>query len=170
MESNEAPFTCLAAGQEADLVAAVQMGDRAAFLELVRHYQRPLYRLAYAMNRNGAEAEALAQSAFAHAWKSISDYPSGRRFYPWLLRILQSLLTKDPPARANQEQAGALEMALDSLRPEDRMPLALRIVERVRYAEIAALLDVPTGLVTLRIAQARGAILARAGGPEGRSQ
>ena len=41
-------------GREADLVRAAQGGDPAAFTEIVRHFQRPIYRVAYALTRNAS--------------------------------------------------------------------------------------------------------------------
>jgi RNA polymerase sigma-70 factor, ECF subfamily len=167
MSSNRAAFAAMDASREAHLVGTAQTGDRGSFMELVRHYQAPLYRLLYAMRTNEAEAAALVQETFARAWKGIAEYPSGRRFFPWILRIARALPPK--PGVARSPEAGEpLLRTLDALRPDDRMALALRVVEGISYREIAALLDVPTGLVILRIAQARGSLLAGAGTLEAR--
>jgi len=42
---------------------------------------------------------------------------------------------------------------------DDRMTLALRVIEQLRYEAIAALLDIPVGVAMLRIAQVRGQLL-----------
>jgi DNA-directed RNA polymerase specialized sigma24 family protein len=50
------------------------------------------------------------------------------------------------------------------LRPDQRMTLSLRILERLPYEQLAALLDLSLGVATLRLSQARGHILSRATG------
>jgi DNA-directed RNA polymerase specialized sigma24 family protein len=50
------------------------------------------------------------------------------------------------------------------LRPDQRMTLSLRILERLPYEHMAALLDLSLGVATLRLSQARGHILSRATG------
>jgi len=150
--------------QEAELTAASQMGDRASFMKLVAHYHRSIYRLAYGLCRRDDEAASLTEETFARAWSDIAEYPSGRRFFPWILRILKNLPRKVAPAGAEAEDT--LVSRIGALRNEDRLALALRVVEGFGYQDIAALLDVPTGIVILRIAQARGSLLT--GNPEGR--
>jgi len=154
----------IGASAEAGLVAAAQSGNREAYLELVRHHNRPPYRMAYAMTRNQEDAAALVRDAFLHAWDAIAQYPTGRRFFPWLLQFARKLpLTAARPNPTGNGDSGV--DAFDSLRQEERIALALRAVERLRYEEISVLLDVTIGVVILRISQARGQMLARAGTP-----
>jgi DNA-directed RNA polymerase specialized sigma24 family protein len=164
MNSNESHFAFLDAGREAELIAEAQMGDHASFLELARHYQRPLYRLLYAMCRRENGAATQTEEALSRAWREIQEYPSGRRFFPWLLRIARSLPPAPKPSDADWNRADPLLSAIDALRTDDLMTLALRVVERFRYEEIAALLDIPVGVAILRIAQARAQILAATAG------
>src|ERR1051325_6712138 len=61
-----------AAGPDDDaLVAASQRGDQAAFGEIVRRYQRAVYRLAWSLARNASDADDLAQETFVRAWGAI---------------------------------------------------------------------------------------------------
>jgi RNA polymerase sigma-70 factor (ECF subfamily) len=55
----------------------------------------------------------------------------------------------------------ALDLALRSLSDEYRLPVVLRDVADLDYAEIAEVLDIPAGTVKSRIARGRAA-LARA--------
>jgi RNA polymerase sigma-70 factor (ECF subfamily) len=156
------------AAREGDLVACAQTGDCGAFLTLVRHYQEPLYRLVYAMTRREEDAAALVQEAFTHAWKQMSEFPTGRRFFPWLLRIARSLPRSPAAPRTEAAPDSAALVAFRALREDEQMALALREVGRFRYEEIASLLDVPIGIAFLRISQARGAMLKLTGGEAGR--
>src|SRR5215471_14143714 len=91
MHASGALFVSMDAGREVELVAAAKEGNLGAYLDLVRHYQRPIYRLAYAMARNESAAATLAQATFVRAWKEIRDFPEGRRFFPWLLRMARGI-------------------------------------------------------------------------------
>jgi DNA-directed RNA polymerase specialized sigma24 family protein len=46
--------------EETAFLRAAQGGDPAAFSELVRRYQRAVYRVAYALTRNASDADYLA--------------------------------------------------------------------------------------------------------------
>jgi DNA-directed RNA polymerase specialized sigma24 family protein len=168
MSPSPVQTTSLTAGREAELIATAQAGSRDAFLELAGHYQRPLYRVVYATRGGDDDAASATLETLARAWRDIAEFPSGRRFFPWLLRIARGLPHRVTPPRATRYRGDAVSTALDQLRPDDRMALALRVVERMPYPEIAALLDVPTGIIILRIAQARGSVLAHAGETEAR--
>jgi len=155
---------------EQELVEAAQNGDRDSFLELVRHYQRPVYRLAYAMTRDADDAAALAQETFVRAGKGIKDLPESRRFFPWVLRIARNLAVSLARKRAGAQKPGAVDPLLRSfeeLRPDEQMALALRVVERLKYADIAALLDTSVGAAMVRLAQARALMIGRADGAAG---
>jgi len=75
--TSEATLQFLEVGHEADLVARAQMGDRAAFLELARHYQRPLYRVLFALCLDEERAAAHTREAFVRASEQLAEYPIG---------------------------------------------------------------------------------------------
>jgi RNA polymerase sigma-70 factor, ECF subfamily len=170
----------LAASEESDLIEAAQTGDRQAYLRLVRQYERPMYRAAYSMARDSEKAEALTRDVFVRAWQRIHDFPRGQRFYPWLLRAARALFPTpqisapgaDPatgvseggfpePIAGSGPYANALS-AFGELRPDEQMVLSLRLLEKIPYEEIGAILDLTLGVVTLRLSQARGHLLPRA--------
>jgi len=49
-------FEMMDTAREADLLAAAQSGDRGAFLELVAHYKRPIYRILFALTRSADDS------------------------------------------------------------------------------------------------------------------
>ena len=155
---------------EQELVDAAQKGDRDSFLELVRHYQRPVYQLAYAMTRNTGDAASLAQETFVRAGKGLKDLPESRRFFPWVLRIARNLAVSLARKRAGSQRPGGSDRLLRSfeeLRPDEQMALALRVVQRLKYADIATLLDTSLGAAMVRLAQARALLLGRGESAEG---
>src|SRR5437870_10738754 len=78
-------------GDEAALVASAQSGDEAAFAEIVRRYQRAVYRVAYALTRNASDADDLAQETFVRAYQALGRFRVGEPLYPWLSRIAVNL-------------------------------------------------------------------------------
>ena len=52
---------------EADLVRRARQGDQTAWEALVGRHQEPVFRLAYLILGDGAEAEDIAQEAFVRA-------------------------------------------------------------------------------------------------------
>src|SRR3989442_12502695 len=76
---------------EAGLVRDAQAGDPAAFTEIVRRYQRAVYRVAYALTRNASDADDLAQETFVRAYQALGRFRQGEPLYPWLSRIAVNL-------------------------------------------------------------------------------
>jgi DNA-directed RNA polymerase specialized sigma24 family protein len=164
MSPQSSPIDWMELQLERELVDAAQKGDRDSFLELVRHYQRPVYQLAYAMTRDANDATALAQETFARAGKGIKDLPESRRFFPWVLRIARNLAVSLGRKRAGSQKRGGddpLLRSFEELRPDEQMALALRVVQRLKYADIATLLDTSLGAAMVRLAQARALLLGR---------
>ena len=170
VDRSPTPLVLIDLNREVELLAAARDGDLPAYLELVRHYQEPVYRLAYALTRNVEDASALARETFVRGWKGIAGYPDRRRFFPWLLRIERNLAVtmarRRGPRSSGTSEAfddgdARLLAAFGSLRPDEQMALALRSVERLPYIEIAALLDISQAHAIIRIASARGILLAQ---------
>jgi RNA polymerase sigma-70 factor (ECF subfamily) len=168
MSVNGVSLAYLEASEESDLIEAAQSGDREAYLRLVRQYRKPLYRAAYSMARDPEKAAALTRDAFLRAWQRIHDFPRGQRFFPWLLRVARVLFPapqepSDGAAQSNgsesEDGADGAVAAFAELRPDEQMALSMRLLEKISYEEIGAILDLSLGVVTLRLSQARGHLL-----------
>ena len=73
------------------LVREAQRGNRAAFEELVRHYDQAVLRLAMHLTGNGAEAQDIYQEAFLKAYRSVASFRFECSFYTWIYRIVTNL-------------------------------------------------------------------------------
>lgn len=168
MSVNGVSLVYLDAGEESGLIEAAQSGDRNAYLRLVRQYERPMVRAAYSMTRDPEKAEALTREAFVRAWQRIHDFPRGQRFFPWLLRAARGLFPTPPSPSSNADATDTAVFsdtpltAFAELRPDEQMALSMRLLEKISYEEIGAILDLSLGVVTLRLSQARGHLLPRA--------
>jgi RNA polymerase sigma-70 factor, ECF subfamily len=73
------------------LVREAQRGNRAAFEELVRHYDQAVLRLAMHLTGSEHEAQDIYQDAFLKAYKSMGNFRFECSFYTWIYRIVTNL-------------------------------------------------------------------------------
>jgi RNA polymerase sigma-70 factor, ECF subfamily len=177
---------------EADrvLVVRARSGDRDAFAEIVRSYQRRVYAVAMRMTRRHEVADDITQDTFIRAYRNLARFELGRPLLPWLRRIAvnlainylngaarreQALYTEDDPAGPHgktvsreaplhadpqrvleaKELADDLERAVAALSVDQRAVFVLKVVEGMRYEEIAAALEISEGTVMSRLSRAR---------------
>ena len=149
--------------------------------EIVRTHSARVYRLAYRLTGNAADAEDLTQEVFVRVFRSVSRYTPGT-FEGWLHRITTNLfldmarrrqrirfegLGEDAvhrlhglgptPAEAFEERHldADVTTALEALPPEYRAAVVLCDTEGLSYEEIAATLGVKLGTVRSRIHRGR---------------
>ena len=73
--------------EEANLVKRVCDGDREAFYELVRPYERLIYATAISVVKNAADAEEAAQEAVLKAFSNLPGFRGESKFSTWLVQI-----------------------------------------------------------------------------------
>jgi len=73
------------------LIRGAQLGDAAAFEELVRQYDRPVLRLAIHLTGSQEDAQDIYQEAFLRAYINISTFRFECSFYTWIYRIVTNL-------------------------------------------------------------------------------
>lgn len=86
--------TMLAAMDDLTLVHATKAGDSFAFEELVKRYDRKLFRIAQHVTHNYEDAEEAVQQAFFNAFQKLDQFQENSKFSTWLIRIAinQSLM------------------------------------------------------------------------------
>ena len=80
----------LSAVDERALVRRAQQGDRAAFDELVRLYDRKVLQLALRVVRSEEEAKDLYQEAFLKVYRSLPKFRFQSSFSTWLYRVVMN--------------------------------------------------------------------------------
>ena len=70
-----------------DLVERVRGGDDDAFRILVERHTRSLYRTAYRITNNAADADDVVQETFLRAYRAIDSYDGRASFTTWAHRI-----------------------------------------------------------------------------------
>ncbi|HLU66583.1 MAG TPA: sigma-70 family RNA polymerase sigma factor [Kofleriaceae bacterium] len=69
------------------LIASARGGDRAAFGELVRRYQRRVYAAALHITGNHSDADDVAQESFVKAYRHLAGFDGRSDLFTWLYRI-----------------------------------------------------------------------------------
>ncbi|HVR29224.1 MAG TPA: sigma-70 family RNA polymerase sigma factor [Thermoanaerobaculia bacterium] len=163
---------------DTELVLSTRHGDREAFCELVRRYQRPLYNGAYRITLHAADAGEATQTAFVKAFTHLDRFDTARSFFSWIYRILvhesldlcaqrrrftpyQSSTDVRREPRDPERELEATEVveqvrrALGTLSPDHRTVIALRHYDGLSYREIADLLELDETTVKSRLYEAR---------------
>ena len=150
--------------------------------QIVTDHSARVYRLAYRLTGNRADAEDLTQETFIRVFRSLSSFTPGT-FEGWLHRITTNLFLDQARRRTRirmdslgddaERLPGApglgspergfehanldldVQSALDALSPEFRAAVVLCDIEGLSYEEIAVTLGVKLGTVRSRIHRAR---------------
>ncbi len=135
-----------------------------------------LRRFGRALARHREDADDLAQLAIERALLRADQWQPGTRLDSWIFRIMQNAWIDELRARERhariflpeeagevvgvstrdtQDDALAIEQAMSCLSDEHRAVVALVLVEGMAYRDAAAVLDIPIGTLTSRLARAR---------------
>ena len=74
-------------GTELALVQAAQRGDVGAFEQLIKKYDRNVFRIAQHITQNREDAEDVVQDAFLKAYQKLDQFQGNSKFYTWIVRI-----------------------------------------------------------------------------------
>jgi RNA polymerase sigma-70 factor, ECF subfamily len=147
-----------------------------------------LRRFARALSRNADDADDLVQVAVERALLHLDQWKPGTRLDSWMFGIIKNAWIDETRSRRRRdrvlapEELGAsvadaaseahierlsLAAAMERLPDEQRLVVALVLVEGLAYKEAAEVLEVPMGTVTSRLARGREALEALLGGRDG---
>ena len=162
---------------EAVLVLRCQAGDPLAFEELVGRYQTRLRYFLRKMVHETDTADDLLQEVWCDVYRELPRLDDRGAFASWIYQItrrraLRELRKRRPrfaPLDENEtiaddepsftdDDAEAVQIALDRLQPAHREVLLLRFVEQMSYEEIARVTGLALGTVRSRIHYAKHAL------------
>ena len=123
-----APRADLAARTDQEIVVLARAGEEAAYRELIRRYERPLFSLLYRMVRDRELAEDLAQEAFIKALNAIESYRPEYKFSSWIFKIANN--TAIDHLRRRELDTLSLEGSPHAETPEAVEATALQIGDR----------------------------------------
>jgi RNA polymerase sigma-70 factor, ECF subfamily len=149
----------------------------ADFDRLYQQHAASVYRYAFAVLGNNADAEDVTQQTFLNAYRAIAQGTKPRKAENWLMTIthnevrrhfrdrqgraleveLDEQLAEPVPERSEPSLADVLR-ALEHLTPAQRSALVMREFEGRSYAEIAEIMDVTPSALEALIFRARRAL------------
>jgi RNA polymerase sigma-70 factor, ECF subfamily len=166
-----------------ELLARHTAGDRDAFAELVRRHRDRLWRVALRTLGNPEDAADAVQDALVSAYRAAAGYRGEAAVTTWLHRIVVNACldlarrrtarpttrlvdspAMDEPAADTlgaRETAAEVLAALRELPSEQAAAIVLVDVEGYPVAEVAEMLEVPTGTVKSRCARGRARLAER---------
>jgi RNA polymerase sigma-70 factor (ECF subfamily) len=140
-----------------------------------------LRRFARSLSRNQHDADDLVQSAVERAWRHLDQLRPGANLSSWLFGIMKNAWIDNRRAKGRRgevalpEDSGdhpavnptdmnanlwAVSEAMDKLPEEQRLAVALVLVEGMSYKEASDMLEIPMGTLTSRLARGRTALAA----------
>ena len=167
---------------ERDLLLRIRNGAPEEFGELVRRHQSHVFRILSRYEKDPGLAEDLAQETFVKAFRALHQHDGRAPFEHWLSRIavhvaidhirahrdrevrftdlgdsaLDWLQTADPKNGPESRDArDILEVAMQGLKPEERLVITLLEIEERSIKEIAALTGWSSVAVRVRAHRAR---------------
>jgi RNA polymerase sigma-70 factor (ECF subfamily) len=154
--------------EDLNLIIRSEAGDREAFDELVKKYQKPLYSMLYRMVSSPEDASDLLQKTFIKAFTGLRSFERRSSFKTWLYQIGINLAKNVYRDRSRFEQVSIddvvirknprtleslirneskllLRKALTALPEKQRLTLMFRIQEERKFEEIAELMKCSIG-------------------------
>jgi len=88
MTADSAQFAWQAvASNDLALVQASKNGDVVACEQLVKRYDRKLFRIAHRVTLNREDSQDVAQQTFLKAYQRLAEFGGNSQFSTWLIRI-----------------------------------------------------------------------------------
>lgn len=152
------------------LVIDAQAGDHAAMEQLVRRWQKRLWRHALRLTGDTEAAWDVTQQAWLGIVKGLPKLHDPARFRAWVYRITtyksadwireKSFLRHAPLLDVQDQQhhsdrVTTVDELLQQMDPPKRVALCLYYFENLSVAEMSVALDIPAGTVKSRLHAAR---------------
>src|SRR3954469_12847151 len=95
---------------DGQLVSQATAGDRKAFDELIRRYQRQAVAVSYRLLGNTQDSLEVTQDAFLKAFTSLESLQKPEAFGGWLMRIVSNLSLNYRRSRKTRQQMPLAEV------------------------------------------------------------
>jgi RNA polymerase sigma-70 factor (ECF subfamily) len=163
------------ADDDRSLARQAQSGSRAAFDELVRRYQKKVYRLAFGILRSTHDADDAVQEVFIRAYRYLPSLDPARSFEGWLMGIAMNqartirsrrraapaetadVAVPEKPARDSEMHTAALQ-AVSALPDKQREAMLLHLNTELTTQEIGEILGCSRGAAGVHLHRARAAL------------
>lgn len=156
------------------LVERIKEGDREAFMEITRLYQKKVYLLAYSYLRNNEDALDIVQETFLRLYRKVSMFRAEKNFQTWLLQIAKNLCIDyyrknygrsldyrsnkdvekvnvpaqdDGNSHSFSDTKRIFAVCLDRLSEKQRLIFVMKHYNNLEYKEISQILRISVGTV-----------------------
>jgi len=164
---------------ESDLIKNAAKGDHAAFRELVRRHESTVANTVFGMLGRSEEAEDIGQETMVRLYRSLDRFRGEASVKTYITRIAINLCLDalrrrkrrswqfwrsdddeidiaDPrDTHEDAERRQGIARALNTLTPEFRSVVIMRLVHGHSTDDVADILQIPTGTVLSRLARAK---------------
>ena len=165
--------------RDEQLVAKALKGDKRAWLQLIKRYEKPIYHYGIRMTGSASDAADLMQEIFVSVFKSLQNFRGDGSFKGWLFRIAhyrcmefyrrkrpEQTLDEVPEMACEQHAAdetifrdqtsASLSRAMQQLPVNQRAVVELKFFGHFTFDEIAGQLGVSSNTVKSRLYAALG--------------
>lgn len=167
-----------------EIIQKASNGDKAAFKELYVHIAAMVYAVCLRISHSKEDAEEIAQEVFLKIYSHLNTFEYKSSFSTWVYRITfntainfvkqnskwKKVLSFDDTRSVEPEEfllaeeesllkEKKIEELLSLLNPDQRACMILRVIEGLKYQEIADILNINVNTVRTRIIRARRILL-----------
>lgn len=151
-------------------------GSIHGFEPIVDHFKRPIFNYVMRTTRNRQDAEDICQEIFLSAFRYLHTYQSQYKFSTWLFTIAHNTVARhlrkkaaddipldpgklDGIRKTHMEGTSTLteliDLALDTVAPQEREVMVLHYLEGFSYQEIANVMSLTEPQVRMRLYRTR---------------
>ena len=159
--------------QFSECMVRIKSGDKEALHDIYQAYIGYIYSVVLGVVQNKEDAEDVTSEFFIKLWRLADTYQGGNGHKAWLATIARNMaidlirknkkvvLTEDFPETMAENATNeciedevisvmSLKDALDTLKPNEREVINLKIMGELTFQEIANVLKTPIGTITWR--------------------
>ncbi|MCK5058289.1 MAG: RNA polymerase sigma factor [Candidatus Aminicenantes bacterium] len=158
-----------------ELIRLLKEGNRQAFTEIIRLYQKGVFKVAYGFFRDRDDAMEIVQETFMRVYEKIDRFGNHSSFKNWVYRIATNLCidyyrkfkskkihsqdiselddmhssdTVPPEERLDRQNFKKnLEESLQTLSKRQKMIFVMKHFNALKYKEISGILNISVGTV-----------------------
>ena len=161
-----------------EIVERIKKGEKQLYEQLMRKYDKRLFRIAMSIINDEAEARDIMQNTYLNAYLQLPAFKNNSSFSTWLTRILinESLLRKKRQIKQQQirearkannenetplkslldkELKARLEKAISNLPEKYKLVFVMREIEEMNTQETMDVLNITESNVKIRLSRAK---------------
>lgn len=155
------------------LIEALKQKNEQAFEDIYHQTKRGVYSIIFSVTKNHAATEDLMQDVYMKMMNSLDSYQIRTNFYNWLLTMarnqaidyyrrekkvtqmdLNDFDAINQSIESSPDEEAKFQLMIDMLEDDHRAIILLRMVDDLKFKEIAKILNKPIGTILWQYQQA----------------